>query len=496
MLTNSIILYSLGKLVQVVKDVYRESYIGRIIGETAAFFTGLLDNSLIIRFLMGKVGPEVDIENSMILGRRQKKSSILVNRLKSTVEKIVDNSFIFRFVLEKNSNFYLFAITILVLPFISTSMGLVLGFGIIGLTILSNIYRGNKFEYPKLFFFFSILFLISIFINGAINTGPSNALEVFIIFVIFVGLGLFVPYIVGDKKKLKLILNVISFTVVLLGIYGIYQFIFGAPMDEAWLDKDVAPNVIRVYSAFGNPNVYGEYLVLVLPVIFALFYTEKDKFKKVIYLLILILGFGNVFLTFSRGSMLSLAIAMLIVVILKAHSYIPVVVILSLLGSLALPESIIRRILSIFTGGDTSTSYRKSIYQASVNMLKDYFVTGTGLGQFKEIYKVYSLNAAKSFHAHNTFLMISIEMGVLGIGSFFAMLISWAREAISTLKYKDDDMSFISISIFAGIVGCSIQGMVDHIWHNYDIMFMYFILLGLGISSTFLIERKGAMGNE
>ncbi|MFA7411750.1 MAG: O-antigen ligase family protein, partial [Tissierellaceae bacterium] len=147
-------------------------------------------------------------------------------------------------------------------------------------------------------------------------------------------------------------------------------------------------------------------------------------------------------------------------------------------------------------GGDTSTSYRKSIYQASINMLRDYYVAGTGLGQFKEIYKVYSLNAAKSFHAHNTFLMISIEMGILGIGSFFAMILSWAREIISTLKYRDDQMSFISISIFAGIVGCSIQGMVDHIWHNYDIMFMYFILLGLAISATFLADGKGVVEND
>lgn len=493
MLTNSVILYGLGKLAQVVKDAYRKSNSGQITDKMAAFFAKLLNNSLIIRFLMGKVGPEKSIENSTLVARRQKSASILFNRLKSIIDKIVENSLILKFVLEKNISFYLFAIIIFALPFISTAMGLVLGFGIIGLTVLSNIYRGNRFKYPKLYLFFSLLFLVSIFINGAISTGPSNALDVFIIFVVFVGLGLFVPYIIEDKNKLRFILNVVSITVVLLGIYGIYQFIFGAPMDEAWLDKDVAPNVIRVYSAFGNPNVYGEYLVLVLPVIFALFYTEKDKFKKIIYLFILILGFGNVFLTFSRGSMLSLAIAMLIVVILKAHSYIPVVVILGLLGSVALPESIIRRILSIFTGGDTSTSYRKSIYQASVNMLKDYYATGTGLGQFKEIYKVYSLNAAKSFHAHNTFLMISIEMGVLGIGSFFAMMVSWAREVISTLKYKDDDMSFIAISIFAGIVGCSIQGIVDHIWHNYDIMFMYFILLGLGcVSASFVDTGKGA----
>ncbi|MFA5576477.1 MAG: O-antigen ligase family protein [Tissierellaceae bacterium] len=496
MLTNSLILYSLGKLAQVIKDAYGESYIRKIVDKLLHFFTNLMGRSLIVSFLTGRTGPESSIGESRILGAREKIGYSLAEIPKSIIRKIIDRSLIIKFILDNDGQFYLFGIMLVALPFISTSLGLILGFAIIVLTILSNIYKENEFRQPSLYLFFSILFLISIIVNGAINTGPSKAIEVFIIFVVFASFGLFVPYIVNDKDKLKLILNLISFTVVLLGIYGIYQFIFGAPMDEAWLDKDVAPNVIRVYSAFGNPNVYGEYLVLVLPIIFALFYTEKDKFKKVVYLLILILGFGNVFLTFSRGSMLSLAIAISILVILKARAYIPALLILAVLGAVALPESIIARILSIFTGGDTSTSYRKSIYQASINMLRDYYVAGTGLGQFKEIYKVYSLNAAKSFHAHNTFLMISIEMGILGIGSFFAMILSWAREIISTLKYRDDQMSFISISIFAGIVGCSIQGMVDHIWHNYDIMFMYFILLGLAISATSLAGGKGVVEND
>ncbi|MFA7412526.1 MAG: hypothetical protein WCZ27_09840, partial [Tissierellaceae bacterium] len=354
MLTNSLILYSLGKLAQVIKDAYGESYIRKIVDKLLHFFTNLMGRSLIVSFLTGRTGPESSIGESRILGAREKIGYSLAEIPKSIIRKIIDRSLIIKFILDNDGQFYLFGIMLVALPFISTSLGLILGFAIIVLTILSNIYKENEFRQPSLYLFFSILFLISIIVNGAINTGPSKAIEVFIIFVVFASFGLFVPYIVNDKDKLKLILNLISFTVVLLGIYGIYQFIFGAPMDEAWLDKDVAPNVIRVYSAFGNPNVYGEYLVLVLPIIFALFYTEKDKFKKVVYLLILILGFGNVFLTFSRGSMLSLAIAISILVILKARAYIPALLILAVLGAVALPESIIARILSIFTGGDTS----------------------------------------------------------------------------------------------------------------------------------------------
>lgn len=92
--------------------------------------------------------------------------------------------------------------------------------------------------------------------------------------------------------------------------------------------------------------------------------------------------------------------------------------------------------------------------------------------------------------------MIYIEMGILGLISFIAMMTAWTRDIITTIKYKGNKLSVISISIFAGITGCTIQGMVDHIWHNFDIMLIYFILLGLGSISALLAKEKGEAKNE
>lgn len=495
MLSKSVILQGLLKVILIIKKAYKESYFSYLMAKFWTWFIKLLNKSLIINFLTSNIGPEKGIEESLILKSRRRFKSLIMPFNKLMV-KIIKSSVILKFFMEKEIHFLIFAFIIVTLPFIPTSMGLVLCFGAIGLTLLSNIYKGNRFKYPKLNLFFMIFFLLSVIISGIFNQGPVNSLQVFIIYLIFIVFGIFVPYMVNSEEKLLIVLNIITLTTLILGIYGIYQFIFGAPMDEAWIDKDFASNVTRVYSAFGNPNVYGEYLVLVLPVIFALFHITDKKPLKIFYLLVLGLGFGNVLMTLSRGSMLSLAIAIFVLVVLKAHTYFPILVILGLIGSAMLPETIIRRILSIFSGGDTSTNYRKSIYQASINMLKDYYLTGTGLGQFKELYKIYSLHAAKSYHAHNTLLMIFIEKGILGIISFISMIIAWSRDIITTIKYKDDKFSFIAVGIFAGIVGCSIQGMVDHIWHNYDIMLMYFTLLGLGCTSAYFAGKKGEVDNE
>lgn len=492
MLSNSIILQSINKLIYIFNKGYDESFLKIIINKVILWFSKLANRSTIIRFLFSKVEFSKKADESYILNGFSRQNKVGIRKL---LIKIIDSSLIIKSLIKHNANFYIFLIMLFSFPFISTSLALILGLGTILLTIASNIYNGNKFKYPKLYLFFMIIFIVSIVISAIFNAGPASSLEVFLIYIIFVSLSLFVPYIINNKRKINISLNIIVLITILLGIYGIYQFIFGAPMDEAWVDKEFASNVTRIYSVFGNPNVYGEYLVLVIPVIFALFQTTKNKILKLFYLGVLGLGTVNVLLTLSRGSMLSLAIAMVIIVLLKAHQYIPILAILAMISPFLLPEMIIRRIISVFTG-DSSTDYRRSIYEASFAMLRDNYITGTGLGQFKELYKIYSLDAAKSFHAHNTILMIFIEEGLLGLFSFIAMMIAWVRDMLTTLTFGKGDTGYIEISILAGIIGCSIQGMVDHIWHNYDIMLIYFILLGIGCASAKLSKEERGVSIE
>ncbi len=45
------------------------------------------------------------------------------------------------------------------------------------------------------------------------------------------------------------------------------QYAFGWTTSNAWIDEEMFEDAtMRVYSTLGNPNVLGEYLLLVLPV--------------------------------------------------------------------------------------------------------------------------------------------------------------------------------------------------------------------------------------
>lgn len=475
----------MNKIYKSIEDSYNESYFKHILQIVGQWISILFKNSLLVQFMISNIDVNRHIDNSIFFAISNNSK---ISNLK--LKKIIENSIILSFLINRDIQFYVFISVLVLSPFISTSITVILGSIAVILSFFSILTKGNSIKYPKLYLFFLSLFLLSVIIGSIFNYRLKSSPKIFIIYIVYIILGLMIPYIVNSKYKLKVSLKSIAFTSIFICIYGLYQFIYGAPMDKNWIDTTFGSNIIRVYSVFGNPNVFGEYLILIIPIIFFLFKTTKSKTYKIIYFLTMLLAISNVFMTFSRGSLVGLIIGILIVVLLKAREYLPLLIIMGIISPFFLSDSMLKRILSIFSPKDTSTNYRRTIYRISIDILKDNYLTGIGLGQFQEVYKFYSLGIAKSFHGHNTYLMIFIELGILGFFSFLFMFISWSRLIFSTLKSKDREIGLIAICIFAGIISCSIQGIVDHIWHNYDIFLMYFIFLGLGCATTCLIGEE------
>ncbi|NLN06272.1 MAG: hypothetical protein GX167_01455, partial [Firmicutes bacterium] len=87
------------------------------------------------------------------------------------------------------------------------------------------------------------------------------------------------------KKELHTYLIFALAGALLVALYGIYQYIFGAPMQSGWVDATRNPLIgVRVYSFFGNPNVMAEYLILIIPFGIALFFSVRNIFCKLLYL--------------------------------------------------------------------------------------------------------------------------------------------------------------------------------------------------------------------
>ena len=115
-------------------------------------------------------------------------------------------------------------------------------------------------------------------------------------------------------------------------------------------------------------------------------------------------------------------------------------------------------------------------------MLKDYWLTGIGVGSFSLIYPLYFFTAANSYHAHNLFLQVGLELGVIGFAVFVLLLIFWCQRLYRAIPGAEKSRRWLTGAALAGLLGLLLQGLTDHLWFNYRIVLLFWLVVGLGLA--------------
>jgi O-antigen ligase len=272
----------------------------------------------------------------------------------------------------------------------------------------------------------------------------------------------------------------------LVSVIGIKQYLSGDLGHVAWLDKKANPNIqARAYSSFNNPNVLGEYLLSVIVMNMMLIAMGKNIWKKIILMIPLGINALTLLLTFSRGAWIGFVLAFIIMVVVYDKRLIPVIAILGILALFVLPQVFVDRILTIFIhSGDSSTDYRYLIWFGGKNILKDYWLFGTGLGygSFSKVYSLYRMGEVYAAHSHNIFYEILLEMGIFGLISYLMLVIKSFVSGIGEII--DSQNSAVRMIIIAGIAalsGLMLHGLVENTLFDVRIITMIWILFGFTV---------------
>ncbi|MBR5156444.1 MAG: O-antigen ligase family protein [Clostridia bacterium] len=350
----------------------------------------------------------------------------------------------------------------------------------------------------------SSLDIFVIFFMGALAYGVINSFtfiksaQILMIYFSYILFYFVIVATTDSRKKWKAL--VVSFALVscVVALYGILQNFTGISSQKSWVDSDMFQSIkTRVYSTFDNPNVLGEFLVIMIPTTAALLWANKKHGHKMVYTFIILCLCACIVFTWSRGAWLGvmLAVALFLLVMDKRWALAGVVALFALPFILSTDNAITQRILSIGNTKDTSTAYRVSIWMASVKLIRDFWMSGIGLGSeaFAMIYPKYALAGANfALHSHNLFLQIWVEMGLIGIVSFFALIIAFIRQAFSLAVYKKRGgvCATVIIGASAGILGYLFQGLTDNVWYNYKMLLVFWIVLGLVSAGVNINKQK------
>jgi O-antigen ligase len=241
-----------------------------------------------------------------------------------------------------------------------------------------------------------------------------------------------------------------------ISLYGIYQYFYGIPTNYAWVDKKMFTDLsVRVYSVFSNPNVLGQYLVLMTPLAAGMMWIRKDKLEKFVYCCITSVMLVCLVLTSSRGAWLGMLLAMAVFIYLKDKRLIVLGVLLLIILPFFLPPSVISRFESIGNLKESSSAYRYSVWLGSIALIKHFWLAGIGIGTraFEMIYPGYSVaGASYALHSHNFYLQLLTESGVIGFSVFAAMMVTFYRSMFLAVRRTREGLIYIfDISDFRDI---------------------------------------------
>ncbi len=378
----------------------------------------------------------------------------------------------------------------------SVVMFIIVLFSII--SFLSKYIRGKrtlKFEIIDIFVaFFGIMILLGgVFTTGGISSFFSAGMYFVFLTIYFLVVNSYIRK-TWIYRGIKLI--VISTSIV--AILGIFE---DGVVSSSWVDMSVFSDIGgRISSFLGNPNMLGVYLVIVFPLIMAQAVSAERKFHKMCYAICALAVFACTVMTWSRGAWLGIIFATLLFLVMYNFKNIWIIVagIVSFpIWVMLLPESIIRRFLSILTMSDSSVIYRFNTWRGVLSMIWDHLFTGIGVGEsaFKNVYALYAVSGTETvMHSHNIFLQIALEIGIVGLLIFMFIMLMFIQKTLGGIGIrKHDSKSRIMILAgFSGIMGSLVMGLFDYIWYNYRVFLIFWAVISLCIAMIRINDNEKA----
>lgn len=313
-------------------------------------------------------------------------------------------------------------------------------------------------------------------------------------------------YFKNNISKIPLAIGAIALCAASQGIVGIYQNFGQVAEISTWQDvTNLNPEEVmtRVYGTLNpyNPNLLGGYLVASLPCLFgatALLAITKRYKAAFAFIVLSAVTSVTLILTGCRGAYVGLLVIVLAIFAFVGHFIWNDLeskkeffkkIYLSILGAMVafsaavvcFVSSIRIRIFSIFAmRNDSSTSFRMNVYQSAINMIKDNWPLGIGVGNqnFREIYGLYMKTGFDALSCYNIFLEIAVESGIFALFAFLAFLANFVYQSFRyILQTKNLQMSVVVAVSLVSVIAVAIHGLVDTVFFRPQIQFVFWAMV-------------------
>ena len=269
-----------------------------------------------------------------------------------------------------------------------------------------------------------------------------------------------------------------------------------APLDypSGWIIRHIEENPALAERAIGtsiDPNALGGLLTLLGAFALPQLFTRQPLLPRRWAILITVLIYVAMLLTFSRGAFLALGSAVAFMAVVRYRQLIPYAIgAVALLFVLPFTQAYVLRLVQglmffNFNQTDLASQMRLGEYRDALQLIGRYPLFGVGFLGAPDL-DLY-LGVA------NVYLSIAQQMGLLGLLVFSTIIVVLFGTAYFQRDSfrQDDRRSALWLGFHASIVGGLVAGLFDHYLFNTEFhhtVTAFWLLLGLSAATTRLAK--------
>ena len=341
---------------------------------------------------------------------------------------------------------------------------------------------------------------------------PKGTLFQFFRYLTYAAFYVLTIQVLKEKRNLQAMVFSIAVFGGLLAFSSILQFYL--TQDMALWFRHFPVNSI-VMGPYINHNHYAGLMEMIFPLVLALFFFYRPRIGKTsffrgiieilnqekanIHILIgmsALLIIVSIFVSLSRGGMISTCLSLGIFTFLlfrrkisRGNSLFLILIIMAAALSVGWFgwDQILERFASLKKASGVIHEGRLDFWKDSLHIIRDFKLTGSGLGSFIHIYPPYKSlvdNMALS-HAHNDYIELLVEGGIPGFVLAAAFLFSLFSATYKTfLKRRDAFSIYLYMGCLTGMTAILFHSFTDFNLQVGANGLWFFFMAGLAVSAA------------
>ena len=327
--------------------------------------------------------------------------------------------------------------------------------------------------YVKAILLFTLTMFLSALFSGDIPMGLKRFADINIYrvtpFLILIAL--------QSVLKTKNILACLFFSFFLASLYVFWQAYHGD-----WQ--------VRAAGFFGHPMTYAGFCCLFLPTLAVMLFDQGLQISRGYRMRLsfcFVLGLVGLLLNQTRGAWLAVFLVLLLIslIYIPAASKKTIILLLTVFcvaGTMFLQVPALKaRLESITDTQIQSNTERILLWESSLKMFEDHKFLGIGFGQYSKTYNNISLGykspQAKEVleHAHNNFIHMLAENGLVGFLGFVYMLGYFVWQSLKEWRYTRNPYDLMIIGMILALLA---QGMTEYNFGNSALIKTFWLFFG------------------